>query len=82
MQYGNLVEIGRRLVDERVPRPPGERALRWLLKEGLTSPLFKPALRLGQAVRPLLPEALRAKVPPPAPASAHRWPRASIRARC
>ncbi len=74
VQYGNLVEIGRRLVDERVPRPPGERALRWLLKEGMTSPLFKPALRLGQAVRPLLPEALRAKVPPPAPASAHRWP--------
>ena len=74
VQYGNLVEIGRRLVDERVPRPPGERALRWLLKEGMTSPLFKPALRLGQAVRPLLPEALRAKVPPSAPASAHRWP--------
>ena len=45
-----------------------------LLKEGLTSPLFKPALKLGQAVRPLLPEALRAKVPPSAPASAHRWP--------
>jgi glycolate oxidase iron-sulfur subunit len=74
VRYGNLVEIGRRLVDERVPRPAGERVLRWALKEGLTSPLFKPALKLGQAVRPLLPEALRARVPPPAPASAHRWP--------
>jgi glycolate oxidase iron-sulfur subunit len=74
VQYGNLVEIGRRLVDERVARPPGERVLRWALKEGLTSPLFKPALKVGQAMRPLLPQALRAKVPPAAPASAHRWP--------
>jgi glycolate oxidase iron-sulfur subunit len=74
VQYGNLLEIGRRVVDARVTRPAGERVLRWALKEGLTSPLFKPALRTGQAVRRLLPEALRAKVPPPPPASAHRWP--------
>ncbi|MGZ5240007.1 MAG: glycolate oxidase subunit GlcF, partial [Caldimonas sp.] len=74
VQYGNLVEIGRRIVDARVPRPPGERALRQALKEGLTSPLFKPALRVGQAVRGLLPAALKAKVPAPAPAGAHRWP--------
>ena len=75
VQYGNLVEIGRRIVDERVPRPPGERMLRSALKNGLTSPLFKPALKAGQLVRGLLPEALKAKVPPPAPASAHRWPK-------
>jgi glycolate dehydrogenase iron-sulfur subunit len=31
VQYGNLVEIGRRIVDERVPRPASERALRWTL---------------------------------------------------
>jgi glycolate oxidase iron-sulfur subunit len=74
VQYGNLVEIGRSIVDERVQRPAGERVLRWALKEGLTSPLFKPALKLGQLVRPLLPAPLRAKVPPPAPAGAHRWP--------
>ncbi|MGZ5892838.1 MAG: glycolate oxidase subunit GlcF [Caldimonas sp.] len=74
VQYGNLVEIGRRIVDARVPRPPGERALRQALKEGLTSPLFKPALRVGQAGRGLLPAALKAKVPAPAPAGAHRWP--------
>ena len=45
VQYGNLVEIGRRIVDERVERPAGERAARWLLKEGLTSPLFAPAMK-------------------------------------
>jgi len=74
VQYGNLVEIGRRIVEERVERPAGERALRWLLKEGLTSPLFAPALKLGQAVRPLLPAALQNKLPAKAGERAHRWP--------
>jgi glycolate oxidase iron-sulfur subunit len=74
VQYGNLVEIGRRIVEERVERPRGERAVRWLLKEGLTSPLFAPALKLGQLARPLLPAALKRKVPPRSDARAHRWP--------
>jgi glycolate oxidase iron-sulfur subunit len=74
VQYGNLVEIGRRIVDARVPRPPGDQMLRTTLRTGLTSPLFKPALKAGQLVRGLLPGALKAKVPPAAPASAHRWP--------
>ena len=75
VQYGNLVEIGRRIVDERVPRPPGEQMLRSALRSGLTSPLFKPALKVGQLVRGLLPAMLKAKVPAAAPAAAHRWPR-------
>ena len=74
VQYGNLVEIGRRIVDERVPRPAGEKAVRWLLKEGLTSALFAPAMKIGQALRPLLPESLKNKVPGKAPARAHQWP--------
>ena len=74
VEYGNLVEIGRRLVDERVPRPAGEKAVRWLLKEGLTSPLFAPAMKLGQLVRPLLPASLQNKLPGKAPARAHQWP--------
>ncbi len=72
VQYGHLVDIGRRIVDEKVPRPPMESATRWLLKEGLTSPLFAPAMKLGQSVRGLLPEKLRAKVPPRQNAGA--WP--------
>ena len=64
MQYGHLVDIGRKLVDAQVPRPLGERLQRWALKEGLTSPLFAPAMKLGQAVRTLLPAAIQAKVPP------------------
>jgi glycolate oxidase iron-sulfur subunit len=74
VQYGHLVDIGRKVVEERVERPTGERALRWALKEGLTSPLFGPALKAGQWVRPLLPAALKDKVPPRAGARAHRWP--------
>jgi glycolate oxidase iron-sulfur subunit len=74
VQYGNLVEIGRDIVEKKVERPRGERTVRWMLKEGLTSPLFKPAMALGQMVRPLLPETLRNKVPPKADAEAHRWP--------
>lgn len=72
VQYGHLVDIGRAIVDAKVPRPAGERTLRWLLKEGLPSPLFGPAMRLGQAVRGLLPASLKAKVPEPRPAGV--WP--------
>jgi glycolate oxidase iron-sulfur subunit len=68
VDYGHLVEIGRELVEQRVTRPPAERAVRWLLKEGMTSPLFKPAVALGQAVRPLLPQALKDKLPARGPA--------------
>ena len=63
VEYGHLVDIGRKIVDARVDRPAPERAVRWLLKEGLTSPLFAPAMRVGRAVRPLLPAVLRNKVP-------------------
>jgi glycolate oxidase iron-sulfur subunit len=62
VEYGHLVEIGRRLTDERVGRPPAEQAVRWLLKEGLTSPLFAPALKAGRTLRPLLPQVLKSKV--------------------
>ena len=63
VDYGHLVDIGRKLVDERVARPAAEKALRWALKEGLPSPLFAPAMKLGQAVRGLLPASLKNKVP-------------------
>jgi glycolate oxidase iron-sulfur subunit len=72
VDYGHLVDIGRKLVDAQVPRPPAERAVRWALKQGLSSPAFAPAMRVGQQVRGLLPEALRAKVPERR--SAGGWP--------
>ena len=63
VQYGHLIDIGRKLVDERVERPIGEKAVRWALKEGLPSSLFAPAMAMGQAVRGLLPATLKNKVP-------------------
>jgi glycolate oxidase iron-sulfur subunit len=63
VEYGRLVEIGRQLVEERVARPPLETALRWALKEGMTSRLFAPAMRLGQTLRAVLPKAIKNKVP-------------------
>ena len=75
VQYGQLVDIGRHIVEARVQRPKLERATRWLLKEGLTSPLFGPAMKLGQRLRPLLPAALKNKVPAPGGARAHQWPK-------
>ena len=63
VEYGHLIDIGRKLVDERVERPLGEKAVRWAFKEGLPSPLFAPAMAVGQAVRGLLPASLKSKVP-------------------
>ncbi|GAA3988076.1 glycolate oxidase subunit GlcF [Comamonas faecalis] len=72
VEYGHLLDIGRRIVEEKVDRPKGEGALRWALKEGVPSPLFAPAMKLGQAVRGALPARLREKVPPRQ--SAGHWP--------
>jgi glycolate oxidase iron-sulfur subunit len=76
VQYGHLVDVGRKVVDAQVQRPMSERIMRWALKEGLPSPLFAPAMKLGQAVRGILPAKLKAKVP--APQTAERngvvWP--------
>lgn len=80
VRYGRLVDIGRKVVDERldaagIRRPLRQRALRWALREGLTRPrLFGAAMRVGQAVRPLLPPVLRNKVPPRVDAGP--WPQA------
>lgn len=68
VQYGHLIDIGRGLVESRVRRPWGQRVKRALLRKGLNSRWFAPAMRLGQALRPLLPAAVRAKVPERRPA--------------
>jgi glycolate oxidase iron-sulfur subunit len=65
VKYGRLVDIGRKVVDERVPRPVADRIKRTTLKEFLPrSNLFKPAFKAGQMVRALLPPALQDKLQP------------------
>ena len=65
VRYGHLVDIGRKIVEDRVERPWQEKALRWCLRKFLPrTALFTPALKMGQMVRPLLPKSIRDKVPP------------------
>lgn len=72
VQYGRLIDIGRHVVDKQVERGTMQKLTRTLLKEGLTSAAFAPAMKLGQTLRPLLPASLQAKVP--ARQDAGRWP--------
>jgi len=74
VQYGRLVDIGRRVVEERTLRAPRDRlqraALSFLLPR---TGLFAAALSLGRLFRPFLPRALKAKIPVKTRASGP-WP--------
>lgn len=73
VQYGRLVDIGRKVVEEQVRRPLSQRIVRTALKEALPRKwLFTPAMKAGQAMRGLLPKTLRNKVP--ATQEAGAWP--------
>ena len=73
VQYGRLVDIGRGIVEKQVKRPFAQQLVRTALKEGLPNKtLFTPAMKVGQLVRPLLPGALKNKVPEARAAGA--WP--------
>jgi glycolate oxidase iron-sulfur subunit len=75
VDYGRLLDVGRRVVDAQVPRSHGQRAVRALLRETLTRPrLFAALVGVGQALRPVLPRGLRAKVP--AKQRPRAWPSA------
>jgi len=65
VQYGELLEIGRELVEQQAPRPLLERIQRQLLIGMMSnSRRFGVLLRIGQLFRPLLPGKLKQKVPP------------------
>ncbi len=64
VQYGRIIDLGRELAGERIPRPQRDRALRLALAEGLgRRPVFDALLRIGRWLRPLLPATLRKKLP-------------------
>jgi len=74
VQYGHLVDIGRRIVDEKVGRGVQDRALRraaaTLFRE---TRAFGLATGIGRLARPFLPATLRDKLPATVP-GAGRWP--------
>ena len=76
VQYGRLVDIGRKLAEERVPRALLPRLLRLALRTVLPrSWLFGLLLKLGRWTRPVLPFALQGKIPATVP-EAGTWPAA------
>ena len=77
VRYGRLVDIGRHVVEARVPRGPLESVWRGALETVISRPsLFGPLFRFGQLARPFLPAALKEKVPQ-AGAAAGQWPGAA-----
>ncbi len=77
MRYGELLDIGRGLLEQAPPRPLPSRVQRRVLRGLLARPrLVRAGLRCAQALRPLLPRRWRARVPPhqprrPVPAARH-----------
>lgn len=66
VDYHNLLDIGRAVVDQAVPRPAAQRLLREGLRALAPNPrLFKGLLRVGATFRPLLPRMFESKLPPP-----------------
>ena len=64
VQYHNLLDIGRDVIEQQVPRTRSEQWLRQGLRSIVPRPgLFKALTQAGIALRPLLPGTLRAKLP-------------------
>ncbi|MDQ2821408.1 MAG: glycolate oxidase subunit GlcF [Pseudomonadota bacterium] len=73
VKYGRLVDIGRKVVDQRVVRSRRDKFTRMTLKRVLpNAALFGAAFKAGRLVRPLLSKDLQDKLQPPRPAGA--WP--------
>ena len=64
VNYHLLLDTGRELVEQSVPRPLSARLVRRVLRLVLPWPArFTPLLRTGQLLRPLLPAAIKQKIP-------------------
>jgi len=74
VDYHNLLDIGRAVVDQAVPRSASQRVLRQGLRATAPNPgLFKALLQIGATFRPLMPRDLEAKLPRDVP-PAGEWP--------
>ena len=74
VRYGRLVDIGRAVVEARTTRSPLDRFVRRLLALALPRRrLFAFFLGLGRAVRPVLPQTLKKKIPQ-AETPRGKWP--------
>ncbi len=65
VEYGRLLDIGRLVLESKTRRPAAERVQRWLLDRALSKPrVAGAAFAAARLARPVLPAALKAKVPP------------------
>jgi len=81
VQYGRLLEIGRAVVEERVPRTPRARLERYLLRRTMPyRPRVRALVSVARSLGPLLPRALRTRVQTREPTlpmpeqRSRRWP--------
>jgi glycolate oxidase iron-sulfur subunit len=73
VRYGRLVDIGRKIVDDRVGRTPGDAARRYTLRKSLLSKsFFGAALSAGRLAKSLLPREIGDRIPTLRDAGA--WP--------
>ncbi|MFC0169088.1 glycolate oxidase subunit GlcF [Pseudoduganella danionis] len=73
VKYSRLVDIGRKVVEQRVQRPFMQRMQRLLVREGVSrKAVFGAALAAGRLVKPLLSPAMQDKLPARQPAGV--WP--------
>jgi len=64
VQYGRLIDIGRELIEEQVPRSLFNRLQRFALRKILPYPQrFSLLLKTGQAFKPFMPVAIKQKIP-------------------
>ena len=74
VDYGQLVDIGRKLVSEEASRPLRQRLQRFTLRKlFLSHALFSSAIAVAQFTRPLLPAAIKRKLPEK-PGALLPWP--------
>ncbi|MBS0484512.1 MAG: glycolate oxidase subunit GlcF [Proteobacteria bacterium] len=76
VRYGALVDIGRAIVEKQVKRDIRSDVMRFTLRKVLPNAvLFNALFKAGQAVRPMLPDSLKRKIPRKL-STAKAWPAA------
>ncbi len=64
VEYGVILDAGRELAERDAPRPVWQRVQRALIRFGLTNRLlFAALLGTGRLIRPLMPTALKSRIP-------------------
>ncbi len=73
VQYGHLLDIGRNIAEQNIPRSTWANTQRWGIRKFLGNQLlFGTLLKLGQLVRPVMPASFKQRIP--ARQTVRAWP--------